>query len=38
MDAKARRKKVLEAIAGMDHSEAKKLRDPARLIREDRNR
>ena len=38
MDAKARRKKVLEAIAGMDHSQTKKLRDPARLIREDRNR
>jgi hypothetical protein len=38
MDAKARRKKVLEAIAGMDHSQTKKLRDPVRLIREDRNR
>ena len=38
MDAKARRKKVLEAIAGMDHSQTKKLRSPARLIREDRNR
>ena len=38
MDAKARRKKVLEAIAGMDHSQTKKLRDPARLIRQDRNR
>jgi hypothetical protein len=38
MDAKTRRKKVLEAIAGMDHSQTKKLRDPVRLIREDRNR
>ena len=38
MDAKARRKKVLEAIAGMDHSQTKKLCDPVRLIREDRNR
>ena len=38
MDAKDRRRKVLEAIAGMDHSQTKKLRDPARLIREDRNR
>jgi hypothetical protein len=38
MDAKARRKKVLEAIAGMDHSQTKKLRDPAGLIRENRNR
>ena len=38
MDAKARRKKVLEAIAGMDHSPTKKLRDPACLIREDRDR
>ena len=38
MDAKTRRKKVLEAIAGMDHSQTKKLRDPARLIREDRSR
>jgi hypothetical protein len=38
MEAEARRKKVLEAIAGMDHSQAKKLRDPVRLIREDRNR
>ena len=38
MEAKARRKKVMEAIAGMDHSQTKKLRDPARLIREDRNR
>jgi len=34
MDAKARRRKVLEAIAGMDHSPTKKLRAPARLIRE----
>jgi hypothetical protein len=38
MDAKARRKKVLEGIAGMDHSQTRKLRDPARLIREDRDR
>ena len=38
MDAKARRRKVLQAIAGMDHSPTKKLRAPARLIREDRNR
>jgi plasmid stability protein len=38
MDAKARRQKVLEAVARMDHSRTKKLRDPARLIREDRNR
>jgi hypothetical protein len=38
MDAKARRKRVLEAIAGMDHSQTEKLRDPASLIREDRNR
>ena len=38
MDAKARRKKLLEAIAGMDHSQTEKLRDPASLIREDRNR
>ena len=38
MHARARREKVLEAIAGMDHSQMKRLRDPARLIREDRNR
>jgi plasmid stability protein len=38
MDAKARRKKVLDAIAGMDHSQTRKLPDSARLIREDRNR
>jgi hypothetical protein len=38
MDAKTRRKKVLEAIAGMDHSQTKRLGDPARLIHEDRNR
>jgi hypothetical protein len=30
MDAKARRKKVLEAVAGMEHSQTKKLRDPLR--------
>jgi plasmid stability protein len=38
MDAKARRKKVFEAIASMDYSQTKKLRDPVRLIRKDRNR
>lgn len=38
MDAKARRKKVLEAIACMDHSQTKNLREPTRLVREDRNR
>jgi hypothetical protein len=38
VDAKARREKVLGAIAGMDHPQTKKLRDPVRFIREDRNR
>lgn len=38
VDAKVRRKKVLETIAGMDHTQTKSLGDPARLIHEDRNR
>jgi len=38
LDAKARRKKVLDAIRASDQKRTGKLSDPARLIREDRRR
>ena len=38
LDAKARRQKVLRDIRAADHGKARKLSDPAKLIREDRRR
>jgi len=38
LDAKARRKKVLDAIHASDRKKTGKLSDPAKLIREDRRR
>lgn len=38
LDARARRRKVLSAIASGDRSRQRTLSDPARLIRKDRHR
>jgi hypothetical protein len=38
LDAKARRRKVLETILASDRTTTRKLTDPAKLIREDRRR
>jgi hypothetical protein len=38
LDAKARRREVLRAIREADGGKARRLSDPARLIREDRRR
>ncbi|HYL36665.1 MAG TPA: hypothetical protein VEV17_12195 [Bryobacteraceae bacterium] len=38
LDAKARRKKVLDAIRAMDQKKTRRLSDPVKLIRQDRQR
>ena len=37
-DAKARRRRILDAALGIDSERVNKMTDPARLIREDRRR